>query len=478
MRSRTLSIGLLLASHLPLYAQSAAEWSRFRGPNGSGVSSASGLPSEIGPEQNLVWRRELGPGHSSPILDAERVYLTTLEGEELATICLDAASGAVIWRRVAPRARQETLDPRNHAAAPSPAVDDERVVVFFADFGLLAYDKRGQELWRHALGPFHNVYGMGASPILHAGRVYLACDQQLGSFLLALDAASGELVWRSERPWAKSSHCTPIIVASQAGGEELILPGSFYLDAYGLERGERRWWVRGLCFEMKSVPLVSQGLVYVNGYGSPMNQPGNQVEVPQFDAVLAERDADQDGGISPAEMPPGRAANWFDFVDLDADKRLDEPEWGYLRDALASQNGLLAIEPGGEGELPESRVRWAYRRSVPQLPSPLIEAGVLYMLADSGGLITTLDPKSGELRAHERLAGAVDNYYASPVAADGRIWLASENGTVLALPAGGSLEPTFVANMGERIYATPAFAEGRIYLRTEQALYCFGEKHE
>lgn len=457
--------------HLP----PASDWSRFRGPNGSGVAEVASLPKSLDPKtEGLVWRKPLAPGHSSPVLAGESLFLTTVEEETLRTVCIDPATGETRWQRDAPRTRQEKLDGRNNPASPSPAANDELVVVFFADYGLLAYDHEGQELWRHPLEAFDNVYGMGASPILAEGLVLLACDQATGSYLLALDAKSGEARWRSERPWAKSGHCTPILYQAEAGEPELILPGSFYMDAYELKGGKRRWWASGLCFEMKSVPVISNGLIFTNGYGSPMNQPGNQITVDAFEKVVAENDKDEDGLISKEEMPASRAANWFDFVDLEADGKLDATDWQYLGDALASQNGMLAFRPGGEGELPAESLAWSYRRSVPQLPSPLVYRDVLYMLNDGGGLMTTFRPATGEVLERGRIEEAVDTYYASPVAGDEKVYVLSENGIAVVLPAGGSLEPLSVHDFGERIYATPALAPGRLYLRTEVALYCFG----
>jgi outer membrane protein assembly factor BamB len=123
----------------------------------------------------------------------------------------------------------------------------------------------------------------------------------------------------------------------------------------------------------------------------------------------------------------------------------------------------------------EKSVVWAYRRAVPQLPSPLVYRGVLYMVND-GGIVTSLNPKTGELIKQGRLKGAIDRYYASPVAADGKIFMASEKGKVAILRPGGDLEPAFVNDLQDDIYATPALLEGRIYLRTRHTLYCFGMK--
>lgn len=472
-RTRLLLLFLICSSPVSWAGAQDDDWSRFRGPNGSGVVAVEGLPETLDPEGNVLWRTELPPGHSSPILSGDHVYLTTLDGDELATVAVDRSTGEVLWRQPAPRPRIEKLDGRNNAASPSPVADDAGVVVFFPEFGLLAYDATGEEVWALPLEPFDNVYGMGASPILVGDLVVLACDQQTGSYLLAVDRATGDERWRAARPEAKSSHCTPIVVPGKDGASELILPGSFFLDAYDPATGKKNWFASGLCFEMKSVPVVADGLVFVNGYGSPMNQPGNQITVEPFEAVLETNDADGDGKLSEAEMPATRAASWFGFVDLDADGALDARDWDYLARALASQNGMLAYRLGGSGDVTDEALVWDYRRSVPQLPSPLVYEDVLYMLNDSGGILVTFQPATGEVLEKGRLEDAVDTYYASPVAGDGKIYLVSEHGTVVVLPAGGSLEPLSVTQLGENVYATPALAEGRVYLRTVSALYCF-----
>jgi len=448
------------------------EWSRFRGPNGTGVSPAGRLPDRLD-EEHTLWRTILPPGHSSPVLCDGKVFLTAFEGENLWTYALSAENGDVLWRQRAPRSRNDKIDGRNNAASPTPAVDGRCVCVFFADYGLLAYDHRGDELWRVPLGPFDNVYGMGASPVLVDDVCVLACDQNTNSFVLGVDRISGEVLWRTERPLATSGHCTPIVFTAEGGEPEVVLPGSFLLDAYSPRTGERRWWVNGLCFEMKSVPVLHGETIYINGYGSPMNDPGQMVEVGNFDDVVVEHDADGAGQIDRAEMPPGKLVPWFGFVDLDGSGNLAAKEWGYLKSALASRNGLLAIRAGGEGDMSDEGVLWSYHRSIPQLPSALVFDDVLYLLNDAGGLVTTLDPSSGEVLGRGRIEEAVDNYYASPVAGDDKVFLISEAGLAVVLPAGGSLEPLSITDLQERCYATPALAEGRVFLRTERALYCF-----
>jgi outer membrane protein assembly factor BamB len=478
MKKSTLSIALPLGVAWLFAVLSPAtadgdDWSRFRGPNGSGISETSPLPDRFGPTTNVVWKTELPAGHSSPVLSDMRIFLTAVDGDELVTIALDRESGEVLWRQAAPRPREEPLDPRNNPAAPSPAVGEEAIFVFFADFGLISYDHDGNERWRVPLGPFNNLYGMGASPTIVGDLVILVCDQNTDSFMIALDRATGETVWRVERPEAHSSHSTPILWESPEGQTQMLVPGSFLLDSYDPRTGEKIWWVRGLSFEMKSTPVIHDGVIYVNGYGSPLNQPGNQVELPLFGEVLPEHDADGDGEISAEEFPPSRASDWFGFVDLDGSGKLDAGEWKYLRAALESRNGMLAIRLGGRGDVTASNVLWEYNRAVPQLPSPIVYNDILYMVND-GGVVTSFDPETGEVIAQGRLKGAVDQYYASPVAADGKLFMLSELGMFSVLEPDGGLEPVSVADLDDLCYATPAISDGRIYVRTRSALYAFG----
>ena len=449
-------------------------WRRFRGPNGSGVVETSGLPTEFGHDTNVVWKTELPPGHSSPVLSTDRIFVTAVEGDELLTMALDRANGEVLWRVAAPRTHNDPLDPRNNPAAASPVLDDDNnIYVFFNDFGIVAYSYDGDELWNMPLGPFNNIYGMGASPVVVDDKVILVCDQNIGSFMIAVNKNTGETVWRVDRPEAKSGHSTPITWESPEGETQLLVPGSFLLDAYDPDTGQKLWWTQGLSFEMKSTAVIHNGVAYINGYGSPLNQPGNMVEVPAFADVLRDNDGDGDGMMSLDEMPPSRANNWFGFVDLDVDKELNEAEWEYMRAALASRNGMLAIKLGGEGDMTAQNVVWEYNRAVPQLPSPLVYNDILYMVND-GGVVTSFNPETGEVISQGRLKGAVDQYYASPVAADGKIFMLSELGMLSVLESDGGLDPISVSDLDDLCYATPAIADGRLYVRTRGMLYAFG----
>jgi outer membrane protein assembly factor BamB len=468
----TLCAALLIGR---LVAAGPPDWSRFRGPNGSGISTATNVPVAFGPTKNLIWRVALPPGHSSPILVGNRVYLTAFRGDALVTIAIDSAAGRIVWERTAPQVKTKVVDKRNNPASPSPAVDADGVYVFFPDYGLIAYDAGGKERWSMPLGPFNNIYGMGASPVIVGDLVVLACDQSLGSFVMAVNKRTGRVVWKTDRPEAKSGHSTPILWRGPDGKDQVLVPGSFLLTAYDAATGRKLWWVGGLSFEMKSTPVIGGDTIYVNGYGAPVNDPGNKVSVPPADEVWTTADADGNGVLSKAEFPKFTQAFWFDVADLDVDGRLTKDEWAYYRAALDSENGMLAIRLGGSGDMSDKAIRWKYQRSVPQLPSPLLYKGVLYMVNDNG-IITTLNPDTGALIKQGRLTGAPGPHFASPTAADGHIFFTSEAGAVVVVAPGGDLTPIAVNELGEDTYATPSFADGRIYVRTTAALYAFGQQ--
>lgn len=452
------------------------DWSRFRGPNGSGLADASGLPMEFGPDKNVIWKTDLPTGYSSPILAHGKIFLTAIDGQSLYTICLDQQSGKELWRKQAPRDREEKLDPRNNPASPSPAIDDKQVYVFFGDYGLVTYDLDGNEKWQVPLGPFNNIYGMGASPIVVDNKVVLVCDQSSDSYIIAFNKKDGSVAWKTARPEATSGHCTPILRTTENGSTEIVLPGSFYLTAYNPKNGEKIWWVRGLSFEMKSTPVMDEnGVVYINGYGSPLNDPGNEVELPIFEETLAQQDADKNNLITRSEFPKTVQRFWFDVADLNTDTLVTANEWEYLKAALASKNGMLAIKAGGKGDMTESAVKWTYHKTVPQLPSPLLYKGILYMV-DDGGRATSFKAETGEVIAQKRVQDVRDGYYASPVAADDKIFVISRSGNVIVMKPDGSFDALAVNELGDQVYATPAIENNRIYIRTKSALFCFGQK--
>ncbi|MBO0724950.1 MAG: PQQ-binding-like beta-propeller repeat protein [Blastocatellia bacterium] len=468
------------------------EWSRFRGPNGAGVSSATNLPVEFGPEKGVVWKTALPPGHSSPVLARTRIYLTAhtpIDAKnkadyQLFVIALDRKSGKELWRREIIRARKGRLENLNGPASASPVTDGENVYAFFQDFGLIAFDADGKEKWRMPLGPFNIFYGYGASPILVDDKVILSVDQDLGAYLLAVDKNTGKVQWKTDRPEVISGYSTPTIYQPKQGAKQLIIPESFQLSAYSVADGRRVWWVRGLACEMKSVVSYDNEYLYINGWGLPQNQPGQQIPTVPFAEGLARYDENKDGVIAKSELEKIDRANGdkmgfmlkvaFEAFDLDRDQKLNAKDWEVFRSMMASENGLLAIKLGGEGDMTEHAIRWKFQRPVPQVPSTLLYQGTLFMVNDSGILIS-FDPATGNVIKQGRLKGAIDKYFASPVGADGKVYLISQDGTVSVVKAAGEWDVLAVNALDDEVFATPAIADGKIYVRTKGALYCFGK---
>ena len=292
------------------------------------------------------------------MLQGDRIYLTAVKGDQLSTLAIDRNSGKILWERPAPVPAKPVVDKRNSPASPSPAVEADGVYVFFQDFGLLAYDAAGKERWRVPLGPFNNIYGMGASPVIVGDLVVLSCDQSTGSFVMAVDKRTGQERWRTPRPEARSGHATPIVWRAPNGKDQLLIPGSFLLNAYDAATGARLWWVRGLSFEIKSTPVVSNNTLFINGYGSTENEPGKKVVVPDAATVFATADVNHDGVLQKSEFPKYTAAFWFDACDLDQSGTLSKDEWEYYRAALDPENGMIAIRLGGSGDVTDSAVKW------------------------------------------------------------------------------------------------------------------------
>lgn len=455
-------------------APALCDWDRYRGPNGSGIADAASLPAEFGPKKNLIWRTELPPGHSSPVLGGDRVFVTAAEQERLFTYSIDRQTGHVLWRREAPRVRKEKLHSLNHPASPTPVTEGGNVYVFFPDYGLLSYTRDGRERWKLPLGPFNNVYGIGVSPILAGGNVILVVDQNRDSFVVAVNKDNGKVAWSKPRPEALSGASTPTVLARPGAPPLILAPSSFRMDVYSAADGEAVWWVRGLPSEMKSLAVVDGDTVYVSGFNTPENDPGRQISLPSWKELLERSDANGNGVVDKSEAPDERTKKYWEFLDMDANDRLDEREWKLHVSVMAAENGLYAFRLGTRGDS-TANLLWKYQRSVPQLPSVIAYRGVIYMINDRG-VLTTLNAQNGEAYKQARLRGLSDEYYAAPVAGDGKIFFSSHKGVVAVLEAGPEQKLLAENDFEEEIFATPAISDGRIYVRTVSALYCFGAK--
>ena len=464
------------------------EWPQFRGPNGSGVGQAGGreMPVEFGPGKGSIWKIDLPGAHSSPIIAGDRIILTAVEGGvrkqvapgrvidpdgKLVTICLDRKTGKTIWRQEVPRPRVEVYQPTNSPASPSPVTDGKVVYAFFGDFGILAYNvSDGKEKWRLPMGPLKKPNGHGSSPILVDNLIVLLCDQDSDSFIMAADKNTGKQKWKSPRPESTRSYSTPAVFGT-GKNKELIVPGAFQLTSYSVATGEKLWWVRGMSWQPKSSPLVDGEMIYAHWLESGgENEAATITET--FEEFAAKRDTNNDKKLAAEELDE-RMRRGFGDMDLDHDGFVNAREWEFHRARRASRNALLAIRHGEKGDLTESKsIIWRVQKFLPNVPSPLLYDGVMYLIKD-GGILTTLNPKTGEILKQGRLTGALYTYYASPVGVGGKVYLMSQTGKMSVVKAGGQWELLQVNDFGEDTFSTPAIASGRIYVRTKTKLYAF-----
>jgi outer membrane protein assembly factor BamB len=439
---------------------SGADWPRFRGPNGGGVADGPSLPVEFSPGRNMAWKAKVPPGTSSPIVAGQRVFLTAHEGDQRLVLALDVRTGEELWRRGTAKTRTEPFNPLHGPVTPTPVSDGTNVYAFFPEVGLISYGPRGEERWRTPLGPFHSVQGIATSPILADGKVILFIDQIQDSYLAAFDPATGKQVWKKDRPSGfLGGYSTPVVWESQ-----VIVSGALELTGYRVDTGEKIWWVRGLTNAPASTPVVSGQNLYVH------DLPGE----PQPFEPMLKMDKNKDGKLSLDEVDPiiGRIVTAVDREWGNHDGAVDAAEWEKAFGSFNGHGGVAAVRLGGKGDVGRTHVRWTYQKSLPYIPSVLLYQGVVYVVRD-GGIVTALNPETGEVLRQDRVKEAIDKYYASPVAGDGKVYLVSEEGKVSVLKAGPQWEMLATNDLGERCYATPALANGHIYIRTKESLYCF-----
>ena len=465
MNGRLLAAGTTLGILLLTAASpEAQEWTRFRGPNGTGVSASTGLPVEIGGERSVEWATEVPFGRSSPALTEDRIFLTAMEDGELLTLAVGRDDGELLWTRSLEPTHRADLHEATDSSTASPVTDGENVFVFFHEAGLVSYDADGNERWRFELGPFRNFYGIAASPVLAGDKLLFVCDQVEGSFLLALDAATGKEIWRQERPLRAESYTTPILYPDSASPSQVLILGSKWLDSYDLESGESLWSSSGV----GAGPVASPALV---GDVLVVSAPDHASEpMPPFGEITKEHDGNADGVLERAEVETTWMKNHFGFVDVDGNGSISESDWTKLGNEMTSDHwGIFGIRLPSETR--ETEILWNVRQSVPYIPSPLIYEDVAYVIKDS--IITSLDPTTGKVHKRGRLGKEKAQVYASPIAADGKVYLATVSGKVAVLDAGQQWSILAVNDLGDEIYATPAVSDGHLYVRTKGRLFSF-----
>jgi len=406
-------LSLLLALCLPHATDgNDQDWTRFRGPDGSGISTATTVPVEW-TEQDYNWRVELpGTGHSSPVTWRDKVFVTC--GEEKTArrivLCLRAADGSVAWKRDFTSARHH-LNPLNSYASSTPAVDGDRLYVYWTTpdaVAVAALDHGGKEVWRRALGAFHSEHGGGISPIVFGDMVVLANDQKGASSLVALDRTTGETRWQLARRSAKTAYSTPTVYRPDGAPPELIFTSmSHGITSVDPETGTVNWEF-GDAFALRVVasPIVASGLIIGTC---------------------------QVGGT-------GRR--------------------------------LVAVRPGSKARGTRPDVAWELKKRPPAVPVPVARDGLLYLWTCRGE-VSCLRAAGGEQVWQGRIR---DSFFGSPVWADGRLYCISRKGIVYVVAAGETYKLLATHPLGERSHATPAIGRGVMYLRTESHLIAIGGK--
>jgi outer membrane protein assembly factor BamB len=471
------ALGLLITASIVL----GADWPQFRGPNASGVAASDAIPpAKFG---SAKWKTPLPAGHSSPSVWGDRVFLTSFDvsSKKLELLCVSAKTGAILWRHVAPAPQIEETHVVSNPATASPAVDEKRVYAYFSSYGVMAFDHAGEPQWTAPLAMPKTHHGSGASPVLAGDLLIINHDAMQGGYLLALDRNTGKETWK--QPYTASgrveSYSTPVVWHDQ-----LILHRAGVIESYRIANGARVWSLPENT-SGASTPVATDDVIYVSTWNN-LGEDDQRPALPDFPSLLKLYDKNGDGAISDSEFPdkllytarPGletipNSQNYVSFrsVDRNRDGRIDQPEWETFRNrvgTMATDHGLLAIQVKEDKPV----VIWRENTSIPEVPSPLLYKGRLFLVRN-GGVSTCLDAATGKVIFRARI-NAPGAYFASPIAADGRVYFASSEGIVTVISADSDQLKILARNeLGEDMVSTPALAGNAIYIRTLQNLYQF-----
>ena len=479
-----------------LLAADSSNWPQFRGPGGNGLGDdKAAIPSEFGPNKNVIWKTALPSGHGSPCVWGDRIFVTSFDSGRklLEVIATDAKDGRIAWRKAVDAPQIEKVHDESNPASSTPATDGERVYVYFGSFGVLAYDFAGNVAWKHPMPVYGGPYGSGTSPVIAGDLVLISLDHAPDPALIALNKKDGTLAWKADlakvRIASSASHSTPTIWKGQ-----VVLNRPTRVAGHSMKDGSELWRVS--TSSVGETTLASDGDTIYAALFNIGGDPAGKAEKTPWAVALEKYDKDKDGKLSKAEAPaddlyivrrvgvPQGVSGahftiklFFDALDMNKDGNIDEAEYDAAFSRIGASdenNGLMAIRPEGTGDLSEKAVLWKERRSVPEVPSPLAYRGQVYMVA-SGGILTSVDAATGKLLFRGRV-NAPGTYYASPVAAGGKVIVISSEGIVTVVSAGPELKIVSSNEFGERIYGTPALIGSRIYIRSSSALWAFGEK--
>jgi len=416
------AIALLLIS-TPALAE-PEQWPRFRGPNGQGISTATGLPTQWSDTENVAWKTPIpGAGWSSPIIWDDHIFLTTAtdEGRECRVIAVDRGNGEILWNTMVFTQVLERQNPRNSRASPTPVTDGERVYAVFPNGHFVALDFAGNILWTNTDLDFRSCHGFASSPILYGDLLITAVNP---SDMHGERAEGGRIVGH-QVPWDRS-----------------------FLLALDKNTGEERWrGMRGMTSISSSTPVVIQ----VDGKSQILSMVGDVTQ--GFDPATGELVWTVRSGGQPAVPSPAIGA-----------------------DGMVFAAPILGIRTDGRGNVTDTHIAWRQGRNSPSIASFLYVNSVLYTAAGNGNF-SAVDPANGIILWEHRLEGGSPD--SSPIYADGKIFVTTAEGiTTVFRPNANPETPAEVVavnDISEMVQATLAIAGNQIFIRTDQALWCIGE---
>ncbi len=410
--------GLLCCAAAP-----AADWPRFRGPNGTGASADKDVPVQWSDKDGVLWKVPIpGRGNSSPIVWGDKLFIQSSaeDGSERWLFCLNPNTGEVIWKASAAGSKAHTHQ-KNTLASSTPATDGERVYAVFwdgKDLLLNAYDFKGEQVWTRDLGSYESEHGAGISPMVFDGRVYVADDQGASqnydttapSTVMAFNAQDGTDSWKAPRKSFRACYSTPFILESEKGKPELIVASTAGVSSYDPAAGSENW----------------------NYVWSFSTHPLRTVASP----IVA-------GGLIVANAGEGGAGR-----------------------------SLIVLKPGGKGDVTRTALVWKDEKSYSYVPTLLASGDYLYCVNDDG-FASCHDAKTGAEAWTKRLGG---HFSSSPVLIDGKIYATTETGDVYVFEANPKqYKPLAKNSLGEGVIASPAVANGRLYIRGDGSLFCIGK---
>ena len=413
------TIAFLLSIFILTANSFADNWQQWRGQYNDGISNETEAPIQWSQTENIKWRLPLpGEAASTPVIWEDKIFLTSAEGDALVLMCI-STDGEELWKRTLGRGNRSVRGGEANFAAPSPVTDGEHVWAFLGTGNLACYDFNGNQVWHTNLadryGKFNLYFVMSTTPLVDKDRLYIHLIHSNAWVVLALDKMTGKEIWKHNRDSDATDECeqayTSPIIYRDDEREYLVVHGADYVTAHSLEDGSEIWRCGGLNPEAGYNP----SLRFV---ASPVATEG-LIVVP------------------------------------------------------SAKNGpVLGIDPAAQGDITDSKwQRWKLRRGTPDVPSPLIHEGLVYLSGERGGLMC-LDAVTGE-----RLYREPTHRYqhrASPIYVNGHIYLTSRDGVITVVKAGRDFEIVASNAMDEVIAASPAIANGTLYLRSYQALYAIG----